>query len=416
MPQKSPRLFLCDTFDVDPLAVRLLRRLQGSEPEAKYSAGYLYYCPEDQTILLTRRSGIMHHPYKWDLSGGRSDEADKNTEETARREALEELGTLPDLATPVTLHRETWKKDGEDYHYYVYLFTITEDQKVLWTPKIHLSEENAGFKWFKLNELPSKEKLHFDLSWVAQAVPLVKTARTRFSYSLEVLSPRFELKYWMPFEKMAAVRDFLRPYVTADEHGLHYGIHNIYYDNDRLESFTEHEAASHFKLRARTYGAGKEIFLEIKQKTNGVTDKARSILPMAVYANLLKSADGAQKIPFLRMAAEHESRPLVRLDYDREAYNAREASGRVTFDTNVRCGRCSTPFFEGIPSRPLLPAGRAILELKFSGEQPDFMGRLLQKFQLQQQSISKYRMGVLKLMQDRQLWVPGVYDYNFGDT
>ena len=380
-------------------------------PEDKYSAGHLYYCPEDQTVLLTKRSGIMHHPYKWDIPGGRSDKDDKSPEATAAREAKEELSKLPKEATLLDQHTETWEKDGNpNYHYHVFLWAIPEAEKVRWTAKIELDEENLGFKWFKIDELPTKEQLHFDLSWLPKAAgaePMKTASRIALAASLETLKPRFEHKFWLPLDQLDAVRTFIRPYVTADDHGLHYTIRNIYLDNPELEFFADHvlrRKLAHMKLRARSYEADNKVFLEVKQKSKGICSKSRSIVPAELYGEVLKTADRmGDRIPFLRIALEHHSRPIVRLDYNREAYNAHEASGRVTVDTNVRYALHKNFAFGPAPSHVLLPENVGILELKFTGESPQFMKDLKRAFDLRRASISKYCLSVGHMIKAHEL-------------
>lgn len=403
---------------MDRLAHSIFRRFKAEsetepEPEDNYSAGHLYVCPDDETVFLTKRSGIMHHPYKWDIVGGRSDDGEDDPTKTAIREAEEELHVLPKIAKPIGMHVQTWKKDGKDYSYYIYVYAISEDEKVRWTPKIELSDETAGFKWFKIDELPSKKELHFDLSWLAADLKKAgkKTASTnRMKFALESIKPRYEHKYWISLDKAAAIREFLAPHVAADEHGKNYTIQNIYLDNPDLEFFRDHAVRgkeAHLKLRVRTYKAGSEVFLEVKEKTRGVCSKTRSIVPIDMYATTLKTASAhADRIPFVRLAIEHGSGPIVRLDYDREAYNAFEAEGRVTIDTNIRYAKHTDFGFLTGPKRTLLPPEFGILELKFSGEAPDFMRKLVANFKLKRQSISKYCMSVAELLRAQELREP----------
>lgn len=412
---------------MDRLAQKVAHRWISSKDktEGEYSAGHLYFCPDDNTVLLTKRSGIMHHPYQWDIPGGRNDYDDESVEATATREAEEELHKLPKDASLLGKHIETWsKKSNPEYHYHIFLYAVPESEKIRWTPKIQLDEENLGFKWFKLDELPSEKLLHFDLSWVPEAAKKglesvektanirtasVRTASSmRVAASLETLKPRYEHKYWISLASADAIRDFIREHVTADEHGLNYTIHNIYLDNPELEFFADHvqrRKAAHMKLRARTY-AGDQVFLEVKQKAKGICSKSRSIVPASVYGTVLRTASQvSDRIPFLKIALEHHSGPIVRLDYDREAYNAFEASGRVTIDTNVRYSRHQSFAFSGEPRNKLLPPDVGILELKFSGEEPAFMKELRKAFSLKRASISKYCMTVANMLKKNELLV-----------
>lgn len=51
-------------------------------------------CSSDGDVLLLKRSSI-HNDRKWGLPGGNVEEGDSDLIQTARREATEEMGTLP---------------------------------------------------------------------------------------------------------------------------------------------------------------------------------------------------------------------------------------------------------------------------------------------------------------------------------
>jgi 8-oxo-dGTP pyrophosphatase MutT (NUDIX family) len=389
-------------------AIKLATRwVQAKRP--KYSAGFLYYCPDDDTVFLTKRSGMMHHPHCWDLPGGRSKKSDESIEETAQREATEELGRLPTEALQVSHHVETFKKDdGENYHYYIYLVRVSEAEKVRWTPLVELNEESEGFKWFKIDELP--DKIHFDLSWIPKAAKEIKsksnmkakTASTRLVLASEVFKPRYEFKYWLPVERIASIRDFIAPYAHADLYGPTYRIRNIYLDNDRLDLFSDHmlHKGSHYKLRARTYNGSDEVFLEVKHKARGVCSKSRSVVPAGKYEEVLRVAATQDHIPFLKLAKERNGHPVVMIDYDREAYSLGESNGRITIDTDIRYAAHDNYAFDGSPLHRVIPKTAAILELKFSGTFPELMGRVVKAFDLERSSISKYCRSISGMLED----------------
>lgn len=402
------------------LAIEVARKFLAKDKD-EYAAGILFYCPDDDTVLLTKRSGIMKHPHTWDIPGGRADDDDKSIEATARREATEELGCLPEnMGKLLRIYQENVDRegDGNKHPYHIYLRAISEDTKIEWTPKIELDEESIAIEWRKVDELPLKEKFHFDLKWVPEAIAKVKKEKglktkdrtascgPMLRFSSQNFKPRYERKYWVQASMIPAIRSFLLPYVTADEHGLYYPIHNIYFDNDQLQLFSDHVGGkpTHFKLRARTYDQDNRIFLEVKSKTKGVCSKQRSIVPQQSYDEVFRTATALTPIPFIQLASEYHSKPIIRLDYDREAYNAHEASGRVTFDRNVRFARQLLPVFAEPPDQTLLPPDMSILELKYSAEEmPKFMKRLVKAFGLKRSSISKYCLSVTRLLQDRKL-------------
>ena len=375
----------------------------------KYSAGCLYYCPDDNTVLLVKRSGIMHHPHLWDIPGGRSDKSDQSIKETAVREATEELGELPEESKILKHHIEVLpKKDDSKYEYHIFIFAVPEQEKIRYTPKVELDEENIGVKWFEINELPPNT--HFDLSWIKRelaSIPkeasVVKTAGL-VKVAHQTLAPRYEHKYYIPLALAYGIREFIRPYVSADEHGLNYNISNIYLDNKDLEFFTNHMyKPDRFKLRARMYDTSDNVFLEIKRKVNGICKKFRTIVPNGLYTKIV-SAD--ENIPFVKLAHEHQSAPIVMINYDREAYSADEAEGRVTIDSNVRYAVHNSYDFSGKPNHRMLPKSVGILELKFTGKAPLFMKQLISEFELERNSISKYCMSIADMIKSHEISMP----------
>jgi 8-oxo-dGTP pyrophosphatase MutT (NUDIX family) len=381
----------------------------------KYSAGCLYYCPDDNTVLLVKRSGVMNHPHLWDIPGGRSDSDDQTAKETAVREATEELGELPEESKIIKHHVEILKKsDDSNYEYHIFIFAVPEKEKIRYTPKVTLDEENIGIKWFDIDELPANT--HFNLNWIKRELGnLHKAAMTKFGVTKatglikvahQTLKPRYEHKYYIPLAMAYGIREFIRPYVTADDHGLNYTIRNIYLDNDELEFFADHMSKpDRFKLRARSYSTGDQIFLEIKRKSNGICSKFRSIVPFDVYDKIVQLSD-ADDIPFVKLARQHQSKPIVMINYDREAYNTDEADGRITIDSNVRYVLHNSYDFDDSPHRQLLPPSVGILELKFTGRRPIFMTQLIKEFDLDRNSISKYCMSISEMLQTHELAMP----------
>lgn len=129
------------------------------------SAGCLFFCPEDETVLLIRRSQQMSSPGTWDIPGGQAKDKDKNPEETAAREVTEEIGSIPENKKLIGKHHID-NSGTEHADYIVFIYAINKSEKGSW--KIKLDKESDAKKWFKYNELP--EETHFDLSWIPKKV------------------------------------------------------------------------------------------------------------------------------------------------------------------------------------------------------------------------------------------------------
>jgi len=109
-------------------------------PEKK-GAGLLLRC-NNEVLLLLRNS--RHNNRTWGLPGGNCVAEDASLQETAVREALEELGTLP----PLHLARECLTTRGKrlEKHYTVFFCEVEHAVRAAWTPA--LNEEHVDFRWF----------------------------------------------------------------------------------------------------------------------------------------------------------------------------------------------------------------------------------------------------------------------------
>ena len=60
-----------------------------------YKSAFVFSLSDRQVLLLLRNS--KHNDNTWGLPGGNSEHSDVNLEATAMREAIEEVGELPNL-------------------------------------------------------------------------------------------------------------------------------------------------------------------------------------------------------------------------------------------------------------------------------------------------------------------------------
>jgi hypothetical protein len=74
---------------------------------------------------------------------------------------------------------------------------------------------------------------------------------------------RMEYKYMVPESLADEIRQFIAPYVAADENTAvspesQYPVTNLYFDTPNLAFYWahRHQAVDRFKLRLRTYGTG----------------------------------------------------------------------------------------------------------------------------------------------------------------
>lgn len=122
------------------------------KPE-KIGAGLLLHCG-DQALVLLRTS--KHNNNTWGLPGGNSDASDNNLFETAKREAIEEMGHLPEFLLKGKVLTVRGKRNQK--HYTVFMCEISSEAKAAYIPQ--LNYEHSTWKWFPMHELKLRQDLH----------------------------------------------------------------------------------------------------------------------------------------------------------------------------------------------------------------------------------------------------------------
>lgn len=225
---------------------------------------------------------------------------------------------------------------------------------------------------------------------------------------------RYENKYIVSEAKAKAVREFIRPYLEADEYASNhnppgYYVHSLYLDAPHLPLYqqTVHGEKNRFKLRMRFYDEHPDspVFLEIKQRSDQSIKKHRAAVgrPSAeallrgqrlYFDDLLKrnSKSEAGLARFCELCDRIGAGGSLFVSYRREAYVHPTIPGlRVTFDRDLVGAPYQKEEGLKLPAeshRARIPG--VILELKYFGQFPGWMGRLVQTFDLRRQSVPKY--------------------------
>jgi len=238
-----------------------------------------------------------------------------------------------------------------------------------------------------------------------------------FRHSLQ--SSRFELKYIVDEHCATGVRDFVRSYLEPDEfadpnQGNSYRISSLYLDNSDL--FLYHQTVvgekNRFKLRIRFYddNPAGPAFLEIKRRVTDVILKQRATITREAVLCLLRGEGpdqswlmgnngdakaGKALLNFCSLSDSLGAAGSIYVSYRREAYVSPNSNSiRVTFDR----GLLGSPHEQGtslsLPNQGASPevgnGDKVILELKFTDRFPEWMGELVQAFNLHRTSVPKY--------------------------
>jgi hypothetical protein len=158
-----------------------------------------------------------------------------------------------------------------------------------------------------------------------------------------------------------------------------------------------------FKLRVRSYSDESDYpqFFEIKRRANTVIIKSRARVMHHDVAALLsgqyisslqnhKTEVDALK-QFQLYMKNVSAKPKVLIRYMRQAYEGDvENRVRVTFDRQLVYKVSNDPEVSLNGGGWQHNLGGVVLEIKFTGCYPAWLGRMVQYFDLQQQSMSKY--------------------------
>ena len=229
---------------------------------------------------------------------------------------------------------------------------------------------------------------------------------------------RYELKYLVPVQQLAAIAEDLMLQMQPDRHGDRagsYAITNLYYDSAELHMLHSKLAGTSYrrKLRVRVYGdspssTATTAMVEIKQRLRRTTQKRRLVLSLPdAYRLCAGSAPGGTLTDGDATVAEEVSalvlgmqlRPACIVAYKRRAFvgSGFEPGLRVTFDTDLWCAPPDQTL--ATPSQPhyVMPRDWSILEIKVDERIPMWVCELLVKHDCRLQRVSKYCLGMVSL-------------------
>lgn len=223
---------------------------------------------------------------------------------------------------------------------------------------------------------------------------------------------RIETKYIIDKAILPQLEEELKAHLKADEFAES-TITNVYFDNKDFDMIRDSIAKknSREKVRMRLYdakpNAKSEAFLEVKKKEDGVGFKYRlttnpisaerfvtkGIADQALVDGLDHSiVDDKVNAELTQLRKRYGSiKPMMYIYYDRKSYKGiADKKVRVTIDQNLLYRDENVSATAGKYGQDLLDPTKAIMEIKVPGEQPDWLANILAKYNIIQQSFSKY--------------------------
>jgi len=215
---------------------------------------------------------------------------------------------------------------------------------------------------------------------------------------------RHELKYHITPAELTVLRNVLTPLMQLDPNGNEnneYHIRSLYFDTINDDALEEKIAGvgNRKKYRMRIYNfSDKVIKLECKSKYGDLISKQSVSIPRELAEQLIAGdPDGLQRMrhPLLhdvyREMRTRLLRPVVIVDYIREAYIHPAQDVRITFDKQLRTGLYSSDMFNAkLPTFPVFDDPVEILEVKYNEFLPVFIQSVLSGVTAQRSAVSKY--------------------------
>ena len=215
---------------------------------------------------------------------------------------------------------------------------------------------------------------------------------------------RHELKYHITPAELGVLRGVLRPLMQLDPNGNEnneYHIRSLYFDTINDDALEEKIAGvgNRKKYRIRIYNfSDRVIKLECKSKYGDLISKQSVTIPRDLADQIIAGdPEGLQRMrhPLLldvyREMKTRLLRPVVIVDYVREAYIHNAEEVRITFDKQLRTGLFSSDMFNsGLPTYPVFDDPVEILEVKYDEFLPSYLQAILSGVTAQRSAISKY--------------------------
>lgn len=223
-------------------------------------------------------------------------------------------------------------------------------------------------------------------------------------------APRFEYKYRLPFIEYLKVKNWLARFTSLDRFSRlsstgRYFIRSLYFDTSDYRCYAEKMTGEHnrIKLRIRSYfpdrASSKFVTFEIKSRLGNEVSKHASRVSLEEYDRFERTgrmATGSDPTldEFMRLMLLRQLTPRVLVDYEREAFDPRDASGvRITFDHALRYAETSQLF----PAHPFFRRNQpqlVVMEIKTRESVPLWVTRLVESYGLRSVPNSKYAASV----------------------
>ncbi|WP_432402836.1 polyphosphate polymerase domain-containing protein [Wukongibacter sp. M2B1] len=217
---------------------------------------------------------------------------------------------------------------------------------------------------------------------------------------------RHELKYFINYHEYMYLKKRLAVSIRKDKYGTiddGYHVRSLYFDDIYGSAFHEKELGifKRKKYRIRIYNISDKIIkLEKKSKYGQYIGKDSVGITRDEFYKLLDdnceflmNSDDKLFREFYMEKITKLLRPVVIVDYDREAYTYGAGNVRITFDKNLRVGINSHDIFDDkLATKMIFDEPIMILEIKYDSFLPTHVHNLIQICNHNISAASKYVM------------------------
>lgn len=220
-------------------------------------------------------------------------------------------------------------------------------------------------------------------------------------------SNRKELKYYINYIDYLTLKNKISGIFSKDGNSTkdgYYHVRSLYFDNKSNDSYYEKMSGieNRNKYRIRIYNLSANIIkMEIKSKKNILilkdsininTEDVKDIIK-GDYSCLLKYNNSTANRIYSEFLKDHY-KPVVIIDYKREAYSININNIRITFDSNLIKDETNfNAFFDkNTYMLGVLNNDKVIMEIKYNDNIPIWIRNLLQTPRFERCAISKYTL------------------------
>ncbi len=223
---------------------------------------------------------------------------------------------------------------------------------------------------------------------------------------MDRLEPKYRHEYKYPISDLeaAVLKERIKVVMPLDAHVGSIGnylVSSLYFDDyyDSCLYKNENGINPKEKFRIRLYNNDcSRISLECKRKENGKTLKTSCPITedqVRLIINGGKPPANNSMPPllkrFISLQYSRELIPKVIVNYIRAPYTFSLGNVRITFDSDLSSSSDVKHFLDGnYPTRPIMPIGKLLLEVKFDEFLPDHIYEIMQLNKFTQTAFSKY--------------------------